>query len=127
MFDQEHLKELKVGLVLFNQEKFWECHECLEDLWADYSHSHLKYISWSIIQVATALYHVRNRNLSGAQGMLSKAKEKLKKCEEHKLENNLLQLSMNWQTFKHLVFQINQSDDLAAFDALYRFKFPEVL
>lgn len=127
MYDQIHLTQLREGLSLFNQEKFWECHELLEDLWADYSHSSLKYVSWSIIQVATSLYHVRNQNLAGAQGMLKKAKEKIQQCEKLKIENELMEKSLQWSLFKQLVFAIKDSDNLEAFQNLYKFKFPEVL
>jgi uncharacterized protein len=126
MFDQQHLYQMKEGLELYNSEKFWECHEVLEDLWADYSHSSVKYVSWAIIQVATSLYHVRNQNIAGAHGMLKKAKEKILQCEKLKVENELLEKSLSWSTFKHLVFAIKESDNLEAFFNLYKFKFPGV-
>ena len=126
MFDHDHFNEIKKGLLLFNKEQFWECHEELEDVWMEYSHDPIKYISWAIIQVATSLYHVRNENLAGAHGMLSKAVQKLKKCEELRIETKVLNDSLNWQLFKSLVYSIKEDDNLNAFNGLYKFKFPGI-
>ena len=31
----EHLQKIQYGIELFNEQKYWECHEELEDLWLE--------------------------------------------------------------------------------------------
>lgn len=72
----EILNSLKQALHLYNQEKYFECHEVLEDLWMESANSPLRDVFWIILQVAVSLYHLRNNNLAGAKSMLLKAESK---------------------------------------------------
>lgn len=123
-FGPEHLKKLREGLVLYNAGKFWECHEYLEDHWIEDIGDQARLIYWAVIQIATALYHAQDKNLAGAQGMLVKAQDKLKRAEEARVETDLLK-QINWKKLKTLVRQIpGYEASLHDFAALFEFKFP---
>lgn len=122
-FGLEHLAKIKEGIECFNKEEFWECHEVLEDIWMEDASDQARYVYWAIIQVATSLYHVREKNLVGAHGMLIKSKEKFQICENKKIETDLCESYLSWSSLKKLVFNINEDQDLESFDQLYKFKF----
>lgn len=54
------------GLRLFNEEEFYECHDVLEELWADVEGGEKRYYQ-GLIQAAIALFHFGNENLGGAR------------------------------------------------------------
>lgn len=123
-FGPEHLKKIREGLALYNSGKYWECHEYLEDHWMEDIGDKARLVYWAVIQVATALYHAKDENLAGAQGMLVKAQDKLKRAEESKVETDLLK-QLNWKKFKALVREIpGYEAELNDFNELYDFKFP---
>ncbi|MBI4014414.1 MAG: DUF309 domain-containing protein [Candidatus Aenigmarchaeota archaeon] len=70
---------LKEGIALFNQRRFFECHEFLENVWA-IQPGKIKTLYQAIIQTAGALYHREKGNDYGFKLLLGKAKENLKKC-----------------------------------------------
>jgi len=123
-FTLDHLKMMQNGIRLFNEGKFWECHEDLEDPWMECNHQPAKYVFWAVIQVATALYHFENKNLTGASGMLNKAKEKFKICTP--MEGHILNDDLSWGTLKKLVEEIPNQPVLDDFLKLYSFKFKEI-
>ncbi len=123
-FTKDHLRMMQNGIRLFNEGKFWDCHEDLEDPWMECNHEPAKYVFWAVIQVATALYHYENQNLNGASGMLNKSREKFKFCES--LEGPLLNQYLSWNTLKKLVEEIPQNPKLDDFKNLYKFKFKEI-
>jgi uncharacterized protein len=53
------------GVVLFNQQDFFEAHEVWEDLWAE-SHGDTRRFYQGLIQAAVGLCHYANGNLRGA-------------------------------------------------------------
>lgn len=110
MLDEGYLRTIRHGIELFNAQKYWECHEELENAWIEDPTSS-RHITWAIIQVAVALYHYQRGNLIGAKSMLRKAKEKLDKG------NVRAGALLHWAHFKELV----QEGD---FMALLAFKFP---
>lgn len=122
-FGEEHLKRVAEGIKLYNAGLYWECHEELEHHWIDDISDNARNIYWSIIQVATALYHYQNHNLAGAQGMLKKAKEKLERCERMKVETPLMQKFLSWDKFKSIVRAVPENPTLEDFHALAHFKF----
>jgi uncharacterized protein len=123
-FTLDHLRMMQNGIKLFNEGKFWECHEDLEDPWMECNHQSAKYVFWAVIQVATALYHFENKNLTGASGMLNKAKEKFKICAP--MEGPILNDYLSWGTLKKLVEEIPMKPILDDFLKLYSFKFKEI-
>lgn len=126
MFEQEHLDKMREGILLFNEQKYWECHEALEDIWAEDNHDPVRYIYWAVIQVAAACIHFRDKNLIGAQGMISKAKEKFKKCRELCVLSPLAFEKLDWENFEKIVMKIPDSKNskLQDFEEVFSFRFP---
>lgn len=67
---------LHQGVELFNQGKFFDSHEVLEELWMECSGERKKFLQ-GIIQVAVAFHHLRKSNFIGASRLLSAGIEKL--------------------------------------------------
>jgi uncharacterized protein len=124
-FGPEHLEKMREGIRLFNQKKYWECHEALEDPWVEDPSDKVRYVYWLVIQIAAMLVHYEKNNYSGMQGLYSKSMDKLKKCEELSVEGEFLHEKLNWLTFKNLIKKIPVNftpDDLKE---IYQFKFPK--
>ena len=64
------------GLRLFNEEEFFECHDVLEELWAETIGDEQRFYQ-GLIQAAVALFHFCNDNFGGARKMYATAREKL--------------------------------------------------
>lgn len=122
-FNLDHLREIKKGITLFNQQKYWECHEELEDFWIENPGDNVRYVFWAIIQIATSMYHYRDGNLNGTQGMLQKAQDKIQQCEKNKVETPLLNEYLSWVKLKSLVNQVPKNAGLESFKKLYTFRF----
>jgi len=125
MFSHEHFEKILPGLKLFNQQKYWECHEVLEDPWFEDQGDPVRNVYWAVIQVAAALHHVQNQNLTGSIGMIKKAQEKISKCEDLRLETPLLEEKLNWNHFKSLVNDLYSQSSLNDFEILCQFRFPD--
>jgi len=123
-FTKEHLELMKEGILLFNQQKYWECHESLEEVWLE-EPGPVRNVYWAVIQVAAAMIHYRERNLIGARGLLFKAKEKFKRVENMKIENDCLNQYLSWVILKKLVFSIPDEPQLEDFKILFEFRFIE--
>ena len=89
-FSPEHLRLSGEGIRLFNRQFYWECHEVFEDLWKEDRGDPARYVWWAIIQVAAAMIHYRDEKISGARGLIVKAKEKFAKCEELNVETDIM-------------------------------------
>lgn len=64
-YDPRYLK----GIWLFNQGEFFDCHDCLEELWIAESGSSRAFYQ-GLIQAAVVIYHLENGNTRGAQRLL---------------------------------------------------------
>jgi hypothetical protein len=128
VFELDHLKKMEEGLSLFNEQKYWECHEALEDLWMEDRQDPIRNIYWAVIQVAAACIHFRDSNLIGAQSMITKAKEKFKRCHEMNLLSPLAIDKLNWNEFEGIVFKIPEGTQskLEDFEEIYHFRFKHV-
>ncbi len=124
-FKQQHLQKIRPGIVLYNQEKFWECHEALETPWMEDRGDHARNAYWAVIQVAAALIHYLNKNYEGTVGMFYKAKEKIERCEKLKVESPLMEEFLHWSQFKSLIMSIPEPPTLEDFKDLYQFRFPD--
>lgn len=122
-FTTEHLLKMREGIILFNEEKFFECHEFLEDLWIEDNTDNARYVYWAVIQYAVAMYHLREDNVKGVQGLLRKAKDKLVECEKRKVETELLYKFLNWEKFKKNIRETPLEGDIEKYRTLYNFKF----
>ena len=64
------------GIELFNEGRFFECHEAWEEIWKR-SDGELKLFYQGLIQAAVAILHAQRGNLEGARSLHQKAREKL--------------------------------------------------
>lgn len=123
-FAHEHLEKISKGIELFNAEKYWECHEELEDPWIE-EPGPVRNVYWAVIQVAVSLFHYRQGNLTGARGMLAKARQKFDRCEALHVESDLLYEKLSWKKLKELVRAVPREPQLSDFDKLFAFRFEE--
>ena len=59
------------GLRLFNQGKYFECHEALEDAWVA-EPSSIRLMYQGILQIGVACHHIKNKNWRGAMKVLER-------------------------------------------------------
>src|ERR1700682_5402415 len=64
------------GIDLFNEGRFFECHEVWEEIWKR-SDGEVKLFYQGLIQAAVAILHAQRGNLEGARSLHQKAREKL--------------------------------------------------
>ena len=64
------------GIALFNDGRFYECHEVWETVWLRASGDEREFLH-AMIQAAAALLHVQRGNLKGAQSVGARAVSKL--------------------------------------------------
>jgi hypothetical protein len=122
-FTKEHLLKMKLGIELFNAQKYWECHEALEDVWMEDANDQARNVYWAVIQVAASLIHYRDGKIAGAQGLIQKSKEKFIRCEKLKVETPLLYKYLEWDQFKKMVMSVPENPCLDDFKNLFEFRF----
>jgi predicted metal-dependent hydrolase len=64
------------GIDLFNQARWFEAHEVLEQAWLEEPTS-LRLLYQGILQVGVGLHHARNGNLRGALALLDRGMSRL--------------------------------------------------
>ena len=64
------------GIRDFNEGRYFEAHDVLEDLWEGYRAPDRLFVQ-GLIQAAVAFYHLENGNFIGARSLLQKACRKL--------------------------------------------------
>jgi uncharacterized protein len=64
------------GIDLFNEGRFFECHEAWEEIWKR-SDGEMKLFYQGLIQAAVAILHAQRGNLEGARSLYDKASAKL--------------------------------------------------
>jgi uncharacterized protein len=64
------------GLRLFEEHRFFDAHEVLEDVWRAAPEPDRKFLQ-GLIQVAVALHHHSRGNLIGCQSLLDRARRNL--------------------------------------------------
>ena len=74
--------QFQVGIDLFNEGRFFECHEAWEEVWKR-SEGAEKLFYQGLIQAAVAILHAERGNLDGAASMYRKAREKLDPLPHH--------------------------------------------
>jgi len=123
-FSPEHLSKMREGVELFNEQKYWECHESLEDVWMEDRGDQARNVSWAVIQVAAACIHYRDSKIIGAQGMIVKAKEKFRRCHDLNILTSLAFDHLDWEELEKLVMDIPDKEaKLEDFKLLYEFRF----
>jgi uncharacterized protein len=64
------------GIELFNQGRFFDCHESWEEVWKQ-AHGAEKLFYQGLIQAAVAILHAQRGNRDGARSLYAKARAKL--------------------------------------------------
>ena len=123
-FDQSHLEVIEEGILLFNAQKYWECHEDLEHHWLE-EPGPLRNVYWAVIQVAAAMIHYRESNLTGARGLIYKAKQKFDRVEQFHIESDVLDTELSWSELKKMVRAVPVEPVLSDFEKLYEFRFKD--
>jgi uncharacterized protein len=122
-FTPEHFEKMKKGVRLFNEQKYWECHEELEHHWLEDAGDNARLIYWAVIQVAAAMYHYRDENLAGIHGLLGKAKNKLERAEKNNVETSYLYENINWKEFREMTLSAPVSEKFQDYEHIYDFRF----
>lgn len=73
---RDKLEVLREGISLFNEERFWECHEVLEQIWHPATGTERDVIQGLILTAAALVHHQRAEN-EVCLSMLKKAQKKL--------------------------------------------------
>lgn len=123
-FNQTHLQTIAEGIRLFNAQKYWECHEDLEDHWRE-EPGPIRNVYWAVIQVAAGMIHYRDGNIVGARGLIVKAKQKFDRCENLKIESDLLERNLSWNELKKMVRMVPDEPELSDFKNLFEFRFKD--
>ncbi len=124
-FGPEHLKKIAPGIHAFNSQKYWECHEELEDVWLEDRNDPARNVYWAIIQVAASMVHFRENKIIGTEGMLNKAKNKFKRCREQQfiLTDQVFDY-LDWIELEDLVTSIpNKETKLEDYKVIFDFRF----
>lgn len=67
---------LAKGIRLFNEHKFFEAHETLEEIWLQ-EQGEAKILLHGLIQIAAAFHHAMRANMRGFDSLLKKGRAKL--------------------------------------------------
>ncbi len=94
--DGELPEKYLLGIYLFNEEEFFECHDVLEELWADTMGESRLFIQ-GMIQAAVAMFHFGNENLGGARKMYHSAVEKLQQYPSPYMGIDLLRFLVDFE------------------------------
>jgi predicted metal-dependent hydrolase len=73
---RDRASAFREGLALFNQGRFFDCHEAWEVVWKQAEGAE-RLLVQGLIQAAVALLHVERGNLRGARSVYAKACAKL--------------------------------------------------
>mgnify|MGYP003387465606 CR=1 FL=1 len=123
-FGPEHLAKMISGLVCFNDQHYWECHEELEHVWLEDRQDPTRNVYWAVIQVAASMIHYREKNIIGASGMLNKSREKFKRVRELHIISPFLMEKLDWEKLEALVAAVPEKPtDLSAFAPIFEFRF----
>ncbi len=122
-FTPDHLEKMREGVELFNEQKYWECHESLEDLWMEDRNDPARNVYWAVIQIAAVCIHYRDSKLVGATGMIIKAKEKFRRCREQNILTDLAFKYLDWEELEKLAMAVPETPELEDFASLFEFRF----
>jgi predicted metal-dependent hydrolase len=93
------------GIRLFNEEEFFECHDVLEELWAETLGEDKKFLQ-GLIQASVALFHFGNENLGGARKLYHASLEKLEPYGDAHMGLDLVKFKSD---FKHCFEEVLQA------------------
>ena len=70
-------ESFKHGIALFNQNKFFDAHEVLEDVWRATEGPEKRFLQ-GLIQIAVGFHHLSTGNIVGARSLLHRGAEKMR-------------------------------------------------
>ena len=85
----EMIEKYLHAIRLFNEQEFFECHDVLEEIWAE-SFGDQKTFLQGMIQASVALFHFGNENYGGARKLYVSSRERLERFPAEYLGINLL-------------------------------------
>jgi len=74
--DSPYPEQYLEALRLFNDEDFFECHDVLEEIWADTQGGEKKFYQ-GLIQLSISLFHFGNDNFGGARKLYESSRKYL--------------------------------------------------
>jgi predicted metal-dependent hydrolase len=74
--DEEGQEAFARGVQLFNERRFYEAHDVLEEAWRPLRGPGRSFLQ-GLIQVAVAFHHLEQGNLAGARSVLQRAEGRL--------------------------------------------------
>jgi predicted metal-dependent hydrolase len=74
--DEDTTLRIRTAAAQFNEGKFFECHETLEDVWQGIRGPARDFFQ-GLIQISVGLYHLSNGNIPGAASQLEKGLARL--------------------------------------------------
>ena len=77
--DKQHVVTLTRDL--FNEQRYWECHEVMESIWRMEENPAEKDVQQGVILAASAMVHAQRNELSVCLSMLTRAVDRLKKSQ----------------------------------------------
>ena len=80
----ESSRQVKIferGIALFNEGRFFECHEAWEEIWLRVEADEKIFLQ-GMIQAAVAILHAQRGNIEGARGQYAKACAKIDEMPE---------------------------------------------
>jgi len=97
-------EKFREGVRLFNERKFFECHDLFEEIWMNEDGSEGEFFR-GLIHLAVGSYHVNNRNYRGAKSQLIKGVQKLEPYEPEYLGIRLTPLL---ESFRSVILDIER-------------------
>jgi hypothetical protein len=100
---------LKQAVELFNEQRYWECHETLEQIWRRESKGEEKEVQQGIILAASAYVHYQKNEDDVCIGMIPKALSKLDGWHEK------VYYMINIENLKHNLKEIERTGKIFLF------------
>jgi hypothetical protein len=75
-------KAVDQSVALFNEQRYWECHEAMEQIWRRETNPKEKALQQGVILCASALVHAQKDEDAICLGMISRALAKLNQWDE---------------------------------------------
>jgi uncharacterized protein len=79
---EDKRETVKLVVELFNEQRYWECHEVMEVVWRKEKLASEKSLQQGIILAASALVHAQRNEDGVCLGMLPRTLDKLKRWEK---------------------------------------------
>ena len=96
------------GIDLFNEGRFFECHEAWEEIWKR-SDGEVKLFYQGLIQAAVAILHAQRGNLEGARSLYEKASAKLDNIPQEHMGLAVGELRIELREFIEIATQADRS------------------